>query len=361
MYTDLTDLCIGPERPIRQAITKMDKSRVGIVLVVDTEGKLLGTITDGDVRRAVLANIDLTQPNTVLLEIKKGSHFSEPITAPEGADHATMLNIIQQHGILQLPLLDQEQRVVALATLDDFIPRQEPPLQAIIMAGGAGARLRPLTDNVPKPMLPVGEQPLLEIIIEQLRDAGINRVNLAVYHQSEQITGHFGDGQEFGVDIGYVTEDRPLGTAGAISLLESPQETLLIIYGDIFTQVDFRAMVAYHRKHHADLTVAVQPFDMQVPYGVIECEGISVQSLTEKPMINFLVNAGIYLLEPSVHGLIPSGEPSDMTEVIQQLLHRGMNVVAFPIHEGWIDIGQQESYQQAQEFAKNWKISDELA
>lgn len=357
MYTDLTNICITAEASIRETIAQMDVGRIGIVLVVDFDDNLLGTVTDGDVRRAVLANIDLDGSITLLLEQKQHSVFAEAITAPAGADRATLQGILQQHSIHHLPLVDVDQKVVALVTLDEFVPRQETSLQAVIMAGGAGTRLRPLTDNVPKPMLPVGDQPLLEIIVGQLRDAGIKQLNVAVHHQSEQITQHFGDGRKFGVEIGYVTEDRPLGTAGAIGLLGSPQGTLLIIYGDIFTQVDFRAMLAYHQEQTADLTVAVQRYEMQVPYGVVECQGSSVQRLTEKPTLNFFVNAGIYLLEPQAQRLIPNGEPSDMTEIIEKTLGQGMNVAAFPIHEGWIDIGQQEQYQQAQVDAKNLKRS----
>lgn len=353
MFTDLTTFCVAPAATIRDGIAQMEMNRTGIVLVVDQDQRLVGTVTDGDVRRAVLADISLTQPIMLLLGQKKDSIYAQPITAPVGSDNPTLLRIIQQHSIIQLPLVDAEQRVVALVSLEELIPEQEHPPQAVIMAGGAGTRLRPLTDDTPKPMLPVGDRPLLEIIVEQLRDAGINQVNIAVHHKSEQITGHFGDGKGFGVDISYVTEDRPLGTAGAIGLMGAPQETLLIIYGDIFTQVDFRAMLAYHREQKADLTVAVQQYDLQVPYGVVECNGPTVERLTEKPQFRFLVNAGIYLLEPNVHSSIPNGEPSDMTDIIERLLEAGRPVVAFPIHEGWIDIGQQDHYRQAHEFAKN--------
>jgi dTDP-glucose pyrophosphorylase/CBS domain-containing protein len=353
MFTDLTLLCVTGGATIRDAATQMEKSGIRIVLFVDQEQRLLGTITDGDIRRAVLSSIDLARPISVLLDQKQGSIYSHPITAPVGSDPDRLMSILQQHKIFQIPLVDADNKVVALATMEDLIPQQEQPPQAVIMAGGAGVRLRPLTDDTPKPMLPVGDRPLLEIIVEQLRNAGINQVNIAVHHKSEQIIGHFGDGQKFGVDISYVTEDRPLGTAGAIGLMSSPPQTLLIIYGDIFTQVDFRAMLSYHREHAADLTVAVLQYDMQVPYGVVECQGSAVESLTEKPQFKFLVNAGIYLLEPHVHSSIPNGKPSDMTDIIQDLLQKGRPVVAFPIYEGWIDIGQIDDYRQAQADANN--------
>lgn len=355
MYTDLTHLSIGPETSIHGAITQMEGNRIGIVLVVDTDRKLLGTITDGDVRRAILANVDLDQPVSVILARKTDSPFAKPITAPANAPRSTFLELLKQHGIHHLPLVDDQQRVVALVTLDEFAPEQPPAMRAVIMAGGMGIRLRPLTEELPKPMLPVGDQPLMERIVNQLRDAKISNVNVSVHHESEKITQHFGDGTEFGVQISYVTEDRPLGTAGALGLMAPPQETVLVINGDILTQVDFRAMQAYHQEHNAELTVAVHQYELQVPYGVVECEEARIRQVSEKPMLKFFVNAGIYLLEPSVYQFIPNGERYDMTDLIQKLLDEGRSVVAFPIREYWSDIGEHSDYQQAQEQVKRWE------
>jgi dTDP-glucose pyrophosphorylase/CBS domain-containing protein len=349
MYTDLTTLCVGPESSIHQATAQMDVSRIGIVLVVDSEMRLLGTITDGDLRRAILANISLDEPVTVILARKAGTAYAEPIAAPAGADRDTMLHVLRQHDIRHLPLLDRNQRVVALVTLDEFVTGEGSPQQAVIMAGGLGVRLRPLTEELPKPMLPVGDHPLLEIMVQQLRAAGIKHINVTVHHKSEKIVEHFGDGREFDVEITYMAESRPLGTAGALGLMEAPQETMLVINGDILTQIDFRAMLAYHREHHADLTVAVQQYDLQVPYGVIECEGSFVRSLAEKPQLRFFINAGIYLLEPATYRFIPKGERYDMTDLVQRLLDEGRQVVAFPIREYWMDIGQHADYEQAKE------------
>lgn len=357
MHTDLTQLSVAPANSIKQAIVQMEVGRFGIVLVMDSDRRLLGTITDGDIRRALLANLPLDEPVTVLLESKASSPYAQPITAPKSADRDTMLQILQRHNILHLPLVDSEQGVVALVTMDDFLPAKESPLDAVIMAGGEGTRLRPLTDELPKPMLPVGDQPLMEHTLEQLRSAGIKHVNVTVHHKSEKITEYFGDGHGFGMDITYVNEDRPLGTAGALGLMEAPKETMLVINGDILTQVDFRAMLAYHREQQADLTVAVQRHDMMVPYGVVECEGATVLSLSEKPTINLLVNAGIYLLEPTVHRFIPIGERFDMTDLIQRMLAESCRVAAFPISEYWLDVGQPANYQQALEDVKNWKIN----
>jgi len=290
-----------------------------------------------------------------LLARKAGTRYAVPMSAPKDADPSTWLAMLKQHRILHLPLVDEEQRVAGLVTLDEFLPDQVLPLQAVVMAGGAGSRLRPLTEETPKPMLSVGGRPLLEIIIEQLREAGIRQVKVTTHHQHEKIAEHFGDGQEFGVELSYVAERQPLGTVGSLGLLERLTETTLVINGDILTRVDFRAMLAFHREYQADLTVAVRHYDLKVPYGVIECDGPVVKGLSEKPTMGFFVNAGIYLLEPSVHRFIPSGQCFDMTDLIQCLLTAGRPVTSFPIREYWLDIGQHEDYVQAQEQVKAWK------
>ena len=348
MYTDLTDLCVGPEWSIHQALAQMDVSRKGIVLVVDSDQRLLGTVTDGDMRRAVLTGLDLEQPITRVLAQKDGSNFARPITAQAGTNPGTLLDVLRAHSIRHLPLVDHNQRVVALATLDDFVPEQEPLLQAVIMAGGLGLRLRPLTEDLPKPMLSVGGRPLLETIVDQLRSIGVRHISITVNHKLEKITEHFGDGRNFGVDITYTTEDRPLGTAGALGLIKEPLDTTLVINGDILTQVNFRAMLDFHREHRADLTVAVNRHQSRVPYGVVECDGAAVRGLSEKPLMTFFINAGIYLLEPETYGFIPNGEPYDMTDLILRLLKENRPVVAFPIREYWIDVGRPADYLRAQ-------------
>jgi NDP-sugar pyrophosphorylase family protein len=202
---------------------------------------------------------------------------------------------------------------------------------------------------MPKPMLPVAGRPLMERIIDQLRDAGIHRVNVTTHYMPDKIRDHFGDGTAFGVDLQYVNEEKPLGTAGALALMEAPSEPLLVINGDILTQVDFRALIAYHQEHHAQMTVAVRRYEVAVPYGVIECDdGPIVRRVSEKPRLGFLVNAGIYLIEPSACSEVPNGERFEMTDLIEKLIRVGKTVVSFPVREYWLDIGQLEHYQQAQ-------------
>ncbi len=344
----LAQVLVTPDKSIREVMALLDRNAKGIVLVVKTDRRLIGTITDGDIRRAVLAGINLDQPVQVLLE-RREPPYSSPITAPAGTPNARLLQMMNEYTIRQIPLVDKAGRVVDLALLSDLTKEYELPLTAVVMAGGYGVRLRPLTDKVPKPMLPVGDRPLLEHIIEQLQQAGIRRVNVATHYKGDTISKHFGDGRDFGVEINYVKEDQPLGTAGALSLLETTGEPLLVINGDIMTRVDFRAMHSFHRKQKADMTVGVRKYEVNLPYGVIESDGSLVRGVTEKPSLSFFINAGIYLLQPSVLRYIPTGQHFDMTELIQIVLDKGHRVASFPIFEYWLDIGNKVDYEQAQE------------
>ena len=347
-HTELQSLFISPDQSIRLAMICIDRGSCGIALVVDSERRLMGTITDGDVRRAVLAGTDLESPISYILAKKISTQYPKPVTASPETDRKSLIALMQEHGLRQYPILDNDGRVVDLVMMDDLIPSQDLPLQAVIMAGGLGKRLRPLTEDLPKPMLPVGGKPLMELMIEQLRQVGIRHVNIATHYKPEKISDHFGDGSSFGVELNYVNEDKPLGTGGALGLFDAPTEPMLVINGDILTQVDFRAMLLYHQEHRAVMTVAVKQYDIKVPYGVVECEGSRVCALKEKPQMHFLVNAGVYLLEPKVYEFIPNGRHFNMTDLIQWLLDADHIVVSFPIIEYWLDIGQLADYEKAQ-------------
>jgi len=349
---ELQSLFVSPAHSIREAMECVDQGSCGIALVVDQERRLLGTITDGDVRRAVLAHIDLELPISVILANKIDTNYPKPVTASPETDRKALIALMHKYFLRQIPILDNDGGVVDLVMLDDLIPTQDLPLQAVIMAGGLGTRLRPLTEDLPKPMLPVGGKPLMELLIEQLRQVGIRRVNVTTHYKPEKISDHFGDGSSFGVELNYVNEDKPLGTGGALGLIDTPTEPILVINGDILTQVDFRAMLAYHQEQRAVMTIAVRQYDIKIPYGVIECEGSRVCALKEKPQMHFLVNAGVYLLEPIVYEFIRNGEHFNMTDLIQWLIDSDHIVASFPIIEYWLDIGQHEDYQQAQEDLK---------
>ena len=353
MHGDIAALMVGRDASIREAVERINLGRAGIALVVGPKRELLGTLTDGDIRRAVLAGMQLAEPVSKILEAKGSQN---PVTANRGASLVDLMQTMRDKGVLQLPIVDEHGVVVDLALMKDFLQVETLPLQAVVMAGGFGKRLMPLTESTPKPMLPVGDKPLLEHIVSQLQASGIHRVKLTTHFNPETIKAHFGNGEEFGLDIGYVNEDEPLGTAGALGLLEGGlEEPILLMNGDILTQVDFRAMLAFHREHKAELTVAVRQYDFKVPYGVLQCDGERVLGVQEKPRFHFLVNAGIYLVEPTARRLIEPRRRFDMTELIEVVAARGGRVVAFPIVEYWLDIGQPADYQKAQEDIRKWK------
>jgi dTDP-glucose pyrophosphorylase len=354
--TELSKFIVSPDNSIRQVIAFIDRNEKGIALVVDKQQKLLGTITDGDIRRAILEGQRLDEPVSKLITRKFKSSYPKPVTARLGTQRTDLLQLMQERAVRQVPLLDANGRVAELVTLDELMPDKFLPLQAVIMAGGSGTRMRPLTEDLPKPMLPVGDRPLMEVIIEQLRQAGIGRVNVTTHYLPEKITDYFGNGENFGVELNYVSEDRPLGTAGSLGLIDWPKETLLVINGDILTKVNFRAMLNYHREHRADITVGVRKYELQVPYGVVECEDQRVCHLREKPSLSFFVNAGIYMLEPRVIQYIPNDQHYDMTDLIERLIQKGRSVVSFPIVEYWLDIGEPSDYARAQEDVKNGGI-----
>lgn len=338
---------------LRDVLHVINESGKGIALIVDDARRLSATVTDGDVRRAILAGVHLDRP---VGELEKRGTHKPSLAVPMGTSHADMKSIMREASIRQLPLLDDQRRVVDLVTLDELTREPALPIHAAIMAGGFGTRLRPLTNNVPKPMLPVDGRPILEHVIEQLRNAGIKRISVTTHFLPQSIKEHFADGRAFGVDIDYICEDRPLGTAGALGLMEPPDRTILVINGDILTRVNFHAMFAFHREHGADLTVAVRQHDVQIPFGVVEADDVYITRLREKPVYSFSVNAGIYLLEPRACGMIPRGKPFDMTDLIDHLLTQGHPVVGFPIVEYWSDIGVPDSYEQAQKDIKQRRL-----
>jgi len=357
MSRDISSFSVSLQNQIGEALACIDRSaRISIALVFDADARLINTISDGDIRRGILAGLQLSDPVSTLLPIKARTPHPVPVTAPAGTPSLDLLELMQRESVRQVPLLDPHGRVQDIALLSDLLPERLPALRAMVMAGGRGSRLLPLTESVPKPMLPVGGRPLMELIIDQLRGVGISHVNVATNYQAEKIESHFGDGDGFGVTISYVRESAPLGTGGALGLLGEQTEPMLVINGDILTEVDYRAMFTYHRENNAEMTVAVRRYEVQVPYGVVECEGSHVRSLREKPQLVFFVNAGIYLIEPSVLQLVPNNEHMNMTDLIDKLILAGRSVISFPICEYWLDVGRHADYARAQEDAKDGRF-----
>jgi dTDP-glucose pyrophosphorylase len=345
---------ITPDASIADAVARLERAETGILLLCGDDRRLLGVLTDGDIRRAILRHEPFDSPCL-------GIACRHPVTAPPAPTPAEALNLMdagRDFPVDHLPLVDEDRRIVGLLLRRDLVTLDPAPMAAVIMAGGFGTRLKPLTDNVPKPMLPIGDRPLLARTLERLHDAGIRSISITTHYLADAIVNYFGDGESLGLHLHYVAEDRPLGTAGALRQIESHEGEgpLLVLNGDILTGLDFREMLAFHRAQGADATVAVRRYEVPVPYGVIECEASDagiVNGLREKPILQLLINAGIYLLEPSVRGLIPADQRFDMTQLLQRLLQDGRRVVSFPVLEYWIDIGQPPDYAQAQELVRH--------
>lgn len=342
MNRDLSQIVVRADATVREILALINENSTGFALVVDSENRPVRAMTDGDLRRALLAGVSLDS------RIGGLKPSAPPILCTYTAAPAEQLRLMRQHKIQQLPLVDEEGRVVHVVILSDLIEENAVPLNAVVMAGGFGSRLAPLTADTPKPMLPVGDKPLLEHIVGQLRTAGIGDVSITTHYLAERIHDHFGDGDRFGLSINYIHESEPLGTAGALRLIARPTGPLLVMNGDILTNVDFRKLHLYHDEHEADLTMAVRPFETYIPYGVVETEKGVVKSLREKPTFTHFVNAGIYLLSPSAFDYLESDGRLDMTHLIDRLIEAGKTVASFPLAEYWLDIGHLHDYERAQ-------------
>lgn len=336
------DYVVGPEATIFDAAASINKSRMQIALVVDGDRRLMGTLTDGDIRRALLRNLPLTTP---VVEVMARN----PQMAPAGSDDTKLFRLMRALSIRHLPLVDEDGRVVGLRTLDTLLHAPRRSNRVVLMAGGLGSRLRPLTHATPKPMLPVGGKPLLETILETFIDQGFYRFAISLNYLAETIIGHFGDGRRWGVEIEYLQETTRMGTAGSLTLLrEPPDQPFLVMNGDILTSVDFRQMLQFHLENQAMATMAVHEYTLQVPYGVVEVADHRLTGIVEKPVHHHFINAGIYVLDPRAWDRIPKGRAFDMPELFQSLIGAGETAVAFPIREYWLDIGQPQDLVRAE-------------
>ncbi len=359
--SELARISVTVADTLYEVVKCIDRSaRISICLVANDQRQLMATLTDGDVRRALLAGLSLDDTVERVLPMKEQSPHPVPVTAPFGTPAEGLLAIMQQNAVRQLPLVDDQGRVKDIVLLNDLIARPELPIEALIMAGGLGERLRPLTEETPKPMLEIGGHPLLERIVRQLREAGVRKVHISTFYKSEKIREHFGDGSLFGVSMHYIQEDRPLGTAGVLGRMAVPKDPLLVVNGDILTEVDFRELAEHHQQRQSMMTVAVRQFGFQVPYGVVSCQGEAITGVEEKPQYSFFVNAGIYLIQPAAFDYLPRGSSFNMTDVIHWLLGAQQKVTAYPVYEYWLDIGKHADYKQAQQDVAEGIVQNDL-
>jgi dTDP-glucose pyrophosphorylase/predicted transcriptional regulator len=343
MNIDWTSALLGCDRTIREAAELLTENSLRIVLVVDENNRLLGTVTDGDIRRALMTECGITSSVTVVMQ-------KNPATIIEGSSQHNALQIMREKDLLHLPVLDMQGIVVGLETVRDLLFEKQRSNPVLLMAGGFGRRLYPLTHKMPKPLLPIGEKPILQAIIEQLAEGGFSQFFLAVHYRSEQVRAHFGDGSKWGVHIEYLEEDRPLGTAGALAMLDPSaiNSPLLMMNGDLITRLDFGQLIKFHTEHDGRATICVREYDFQIPYGVVEGDGIEVSNIAEKPVQKYFINAGIYVLEPSVIAQCKDPLSRDMPDLLREIVGAGGKVNMFPIHEYWIDIGRIPDYERAQ-------------
>ena len=335
------EILVSSETTIREAIRVLDESTKQIVLVVDENNCLVGTITDGDIRRGILKGLSLDEDTQKIMN-------SDPTVAMMDEGREMILATMQRKGLHHIPLVDEKHRVMGLETLDELIQPCARANRVVLMAGGLGSRLSPLTDACPKPMLKVGNKPLLETILENFIEYGFHRFYISVNYMANVVESYFGDGSHWGVDIDYLHEEQRLGTAGALSLLpEKPTESLLVMNGDLLTKVNFKQLLEFHSKHHALATMCVREYDFQVPYGVVKIDAHRITSIDEKPIQRFFVNAGIYVLEPETLDLIAPNTNFDMPTLFEKLIELKQETTAFPIREYWLDVGQLADYDRA--------------
>ncbi len=332
---------IVPDRSIRETIQTIDEGAIRIALVVDSENHLLGTVTDGDIRRGILRGVALEEPVTRVMN-------PQPTTARADESRDVILERMKQTRLHQIPVVDGQGCLVTVEILDELLQTRQRDNWVMLMAGGLGSRLRPLTDECPKPLLKVGSKPLLEIILENFLEYGFRKFYISVNYKAEMVKEHFGDGSRWGIEIRYIHEDQRLGTAGALSLLpERPALPLIVMNGDLLTKVNFQHLLDFHAEHRARATMCVREYDFQVPYGVVRIDHHRVLGIDEKPVQRFFVNAGIYVLEPEVLDLIPSATYFDMPELFTRLIGQNHETAVFPIREYWLDIGHMEDFARA--------------
>jgi len=335
------DILLSPGSTIREALKVIDNGAIKIGVVVDENEKLVGTVTDGDIRRGILKGKSLD--DTI-----EDIYNRDPLVVGENESKKNIIKICKTKKIYQIPVIDAQNRVVSIEILDELLSPEVHLNQIILMVGGLGSRLRPLTEKTPKPMLRVGDKPILQTIVESFANYGYKNIIMCVNYKSHIIQDYFGDGSKFDVNIEYILEEKRMGTAGALSLLtKKPQEPFFVMNGDLMTNVNFEHLHDFHQNHNSIATMCVREYDFQVPYGVVNINKGKIQSIVEKPVHKFFVNAGIYLLNPECLELIPNDQFYDMPSLFEKHIDTGKSTAAFPLREYWLDIGQIDEYEKA--------------
>jgi dTDP-glucose pyrophosphorylase len=331
---------------IQEAIRNLERTALRIILVVDGDGRLIGTISDGDIRRGLLKDVSLNA------SVDSVVHRS-PLVVPSQLGLDTVRQLMVINKVHQIPIVDEERRLIGLHVWDELQAPAERENLLIIMAGGKGTRLRPYTKNCPKPLIQVAGKPMMEHIIERSKLAGFNRFVISINYLGEMIENYFGDGRRWNVDIRYLREDSPLGTAGALSLLQpAPELPFIVTNGDVLTDIHYDELLDFHVLHEATATMAVRMHEWQHPFGVVQTQGIDIVGFDEKPVARTYINAGVYALNPQALAYMKKGR-CDMPGLFERLQLQGCRTVAYAMHEPWLDVGRPADLNQAEAEAAN--------
>lgn len=326
---------------LRDVIGNMNMSSLRIVLVVNARDELEGTISDGDIRRGLLKGLDIDSPIDTV--IHRGA-----LVVPPNMSRDMVLKLMVANKIQQIPVVDEQQRIIGLHVWDEITTPPSRSNRMVIMAGGKGTRLRPFTENCPKPLVTVAGKPMLEHIIERAKLEGFTDFVLAIHYLGHMIEEHFGDGSRFGVSIEYLREDSPLGTAGALGLLQPrPEEPFVVTNGDVVTDIRYGDLLDFHVRHEASATMAVRTHEWQHPYGVVQTSGVDIVGFEEKPIARSHINAGVYVLSPDSLNELEPGVLCDMPTLFERLQGRSQRTVAYPMHEPWLDVGRPDDLEKA--------------
>lgn len=348
MITDFAAMTVNSDSTLRDAIAAIDAGSRQLAIVTDASGVLVGTVSDGDIRRGLLRGVSLDASITEVVN-------TSPTTATVGATLAEVLHDADATNIHVVPVVDASGVVVGLLTDNEVVEVEPISTPVVLMAGGKGVRLHPLTFNVPKPMLTIGETPIIEIILRKLHAQGFRKVYISVNYLAEIIEQHVKDGAWLGLDVTYVHEEKPMGTAGALGQLKNElTEPFLVMNGDLLTNCDLSDTVRSHTKSEAAATLCVREYSFQIPYGVVNVDGNIVESISEKPTHTSLVSAGIYVLSPAVLDLVPENSYFDMPSLLTAISDNGSPVVAFPVFESWLDIGRHDDLEDARSHVGDW-------
>ncbi|MBU0995457.1 MAG: nucleotidyltransferase family protein [Proteobacteria bacterium] len=333
---------VSPKTTILEAMKIINNTQLLIAIVVDENRRLLGTVTDGDIRRGILRNEPMDSPVERIM-------FKMPVYASRTDSRKKILNLMKLKGCLQIPVLNDEKQVIDVRMSTDYISAQkEITSPVLLMAGGMGTRLRPLTDDCPKPLLCIGDKPILEIILENFIEYGFKNFFISINYKGEMIEDYFKDGNKWGIKITYLREKKRLGTAGALSLIKDKfSGPIIVMNGDLLTQINFDQLLNFHKNNHTKATLCVREYDFQVPFGVVQVQDYKLKELKEKPVHKQFINAGIYVLEQDALKIIPEDQYFDMPDLLSRLVELDEKPAVFPIHEYWLDIGQMVDYKRA--------------